>query len=193
MKKTVVLMSFFASLTSLAQNTSVSTIGQEVSSKGFRMSLSKPSLTAEIKASANGKSASNSQNLSDSLGLGIGYASLPVQQLGWTSNLSLIEIKEGGTTVQLTRLDGNLAFAFTPVVNVKGGLNLAKMTKGDEDGILSPAFGLQVGVGFQVNKNFGIDVGYTQMNQKAEVTSAGQDVDLNLAISGVEIGINGTF
>ena len=194
MKKTVVLISFFMGLSAYAQNTSVSTMNQGVSSKGIRVSLLKPSLNVELKVSSGGKSGkSDNVSFGDSTGLSVGYANLPVGQLGWTTNLSLIDTKVDKTNLNFTRLDGNLAYAFTPVVNAKGGLNYSKITKGDDQNVFTPAIGLQASVGFQVTKNFGIDVGYTQMNQRVEANVDGNDMDFDFKFSGVEIGINGTF
>lgn len=176
--------------TSFAQNTSTSTIGRnESSSQGLRLSLLKPSLSADFKASREGRSLSTSEAISDSLGFGIGYASLPIQQLGWTSNLGYIEMKNNGVSVAVMRLDGNMAFAFNSIVNAKGGLNISKITKGDTDNKFAPAIGLQAGLGFQATKNFGIDIGYTQMNQTANLDG----VNVELKLSGLEIGVNATF
>jgi hypothetical protein len=174
---------------SFAQNTSTAQMPtQENSSKGFRVSIVKPMLEAELKVSGGGQSASDSAKLDDALGFAVGYANLPVQALGWTANLTHLEIKSDGASATMLRLDGNAAYAFTNFVNVKGGLNLSKFTSNASDE-LKPAIGLQASVGFQATKNFGIDVGYTQMNQKAE----SQGVDLNVKVSGIEIGLNGTF
>lgn len=174
---------------SFAQNTSTAQMpAQESSSKGFRVSIVKPMLEAEIKASGYGASVSNSEKLDEALGVAVGYANLPVQALGWTANLTHMDIKNDGTNGSMLRVDGNAAYAFTNYVNVKGGLNLSKLTS-SSDIEFTPAIGFQASVGYQVTKNFGLDLGYTQMNQKAEE----QGVDVTFKVSGLEIGLNGTF
>jgi hypothetical protein len=175
---------------SFAQNTSSAQMPAPDynSSKGFRVSIVKPMLEAKVKASGHGQSASDSGKLDEAIGFAVGYANLPVQALGWTANLTHLDVKNEGSSTTMLRVDGNAAYAFTDLVNVKGGLNLSKFTSSGGDDF-SPAIGMQASVGFQVTKNFGIDLGYTQMNQKAEQ----QGFDIDLTVSGLEIGLNGTF
>jgi hypothetical protein len=99
-----------------------------------------------------------------------------------------MDIKNEGSSTGLARIDGNLAYAFTSIVNVKGGLNISKFTK-SETSDYNAGIGFQGGVGVQLTRNFGMDLGYTQMNQSG--SSDGVKVDLKEA--GIEIGLNGTF
>lgn len=146
-------------------------------------------LSADIKASYQGYSASNSETLDSALGFSLGYASLPVQELGWTSNLTYMDIKNESATTGAVRLDGNLAYAFTQIANFKGGINFSKLTSGSNSSKLNPGIGFQGGLGVQLTKNFGLDVGYTEMNQSGSID--GLQVDLKE--KGMEIGVNGTF
>lgn len=174
---------------SFAQNTSTAKMPTDgMSSKGFRIGIVKPMLEADIKASYQGQSFGAKEKLDEALGLSLGYASLPVQELGWTANATYMDIKNEGSSTGLARIDGNLAYAFTSIVNVKGGLNISKLTK-SENSKYDAGIGFQGGVGVQLTRNFGLDLGYTQMNQSG--SSEGVKVDLKEA--GVEIGLNGTF
>jgi hypothetical protein len=175
---------------SFAQSTSTATMpNQDADSvRGFRVSVVKPVLEVELKVNAGSGSNSNKENLEDSLGFALGYASLPVQSLGWTANLAYLSLKAEGSEVPMLRADVNVGYAFTSLVNVKGGLNLSKFTKDDYNDFKT-AIGLQANVGFQITRNFGLDLGYTQMNQTAEFDAG--TVDLKL--SGFEVGLNGTF
>lgn len=173
----------------LAQNTSTATMPYGNSAaQGIRVSLVKSMLDAEVKASAGGQTFSVKDTLDQAHGLSVGYASLPVQAIGWTANVTYFEIKNDDSNGNIIRADGNAAYAISSLVNFKGGLNLSKMTgEGTED--FKPAVGLQASVGFQITKNFGLDLGYTQMNQTAD-----QDgVDVKFKMSGFEVGVNGTF
>jgi len=188
---TAILTLALLALNSLAQNTSTTKMTEDTSTsaRGVRVSLVKPTLDADLKASYMGTSISVKEKLADTLGVSIGYVNLPVQEIGWTTNLALMDIKNGGSTTSMARIDGNLAYAFSQKVNVKGGLNLSKFTSGQDHEKLNPAIGLQAGLGVQVNRNFGIDFGYTQMNQTGSV----EGINVELKESGMELGINGTF
>lgn len=189
-KIALLLATAFVASTSFAQNTSTAKMPTDdgISSKGFRVGIVKPMLEADIKASYQGQSFGNKEKLDEALGFSLGYASLPVQELGWTANATYMDIKNNGESTGLARIDGNLAYAFTSIINVKGGLNVSKLTK-SESSKYDAGIGFQGGVGVQLTKNFGLDLGYTQMNQSG--SSDGVKVDLKEA--GVEIGLNGTF
>jgi hypothetical protein len=189
-KIVAILTMAFLTSTTYAQNASTAKmpIDDGMSSIGFRISLVKPMLDADIKASYKGNSFGNKEKLDETLGLSVGYARLPIQELGWTANAAFMEIKSEGTTTGLARIDGNLAYAFTSIVNIKGGLNLAKLTSGGGSNY-SAGLGIQGSVGIQLSKNFGIDLGYTQMNQSGSTNGA----NVALKEAGMEIGLNGTF
>ena len=192
MKSTVTAFLTIALLAStvLAQNTSTTKMPtDEISSRGVRIGIVKPMLEYEAKVDYSGNSFSFKDKLDEAIGFSVGYASLPVQEFGWISNLTYIDIKNQGTKSGLIRLDGNLAYAFTSFVNVKGGLNLSKFTSDGNMAKLDPSLGFQGGLGFQVTKNFGVDIGYTQMNQ----SGTNSDLKLNFKVAGAEIGLNGTF
>ncbi len=187
---TAFLVTALVASMSFAQNTSTAKMSDDgIASKGVRISVLKPVLEAEIKASYKGQSFGTKEKLDDALGFSVGYASLPVQELGWTANLAYMDVKNEGTSTGMMRADGNLAYAFTSILNVKGGLNLSKFTSGTNNEKLNPAIGFQGGLGVQVSKNFGLDIGYTQMNQSGSLDG----VNVDIKESGLEIGLNGTF
>ncbi len=169
--------------------TKVSVVDERISTSGFRVAIVKPMLSAEMKASYKGFASASSETLDSALGLSLGYASLPFQELGWSSNFTHMDIKNNGTTTGLVRADGNLAYAFNKTVNIKGGLNLSKMTSGWNSTRLNPVLGFQGGLGIQLTKNFGLDLGYTEMNQSGSIDEA----FVELKEKGTEIGVIGTF
>ena len=152
---------------------------EAISSKGFRVAILKPFLKEDTKGSE-GTSLKT-------LGFSAGYANLPVGHIGWTANLSYIDVEE--SPVVFYRLDGNAAYAFTKYFNIKGGLNFSKATGNSSEDSLNPGFGLQASLGLQISENFGIDVGYTQMNQSKN----SKGVNFEFKESGVEVGFNVTF
>ncbi len=200
LKITVFLAMALVASSSFAQNTSTAKMPEDdsVSSKGFRVSLVRPNLDAKMKVNYQGTHFfDGSTKIDNTMGLAVGYASLPVQELGWTTNLALMEAKSE-STANLARLDGNLGYALNKYVNLKGGLNVIKFTSGNGVKDMNPGLGLQASVGVQITRNFGLDLGYTEMNTsgKSTVTSNGQAIgkaDVDLKFSGFEIGLNGTF
>lgn len=189
-KITVFLAMALVASSSFAQNSSTAKMptNDSISSQGFRIGIVKPILKANIKASFNGGSVSANENLDEALGFSLGYAKLPVQELGWTTSATYMDIKNNGESDGLARIDGNLAYAFTSIVNIKGGLNISKLTS-SAGNKLNAGMGFQGGVGVQLTRNFGLDLGYTQMNQSGSLEGA----KINFKVSGFEVGLNGTF
>lgn len=176
---------------SFAQGSSPSEMAQDgtISSKGFRIGIVKPILELDLKVSLGGASASDYTKVNDALGFSLGYASLPVQALGWTVNFAYMDLNTKESSADMVRVDGNLAYAFTDILSIKGGLNISKLTGKDSADDLNAGIGLQGSLGVQITRNFGIDIGYIQMNQSG--TMLGTDVDLKE--SGLELGLHGTF
>lgn len=126
------------------------------------------------------------RTLDNTFGLSIGYANLPLRQIGWTANATYIEIFLAGEKYGLVRTDANIGYGFTKNLNVKGGLNLAKFVAPERiRDEYNPSFGFQGGLGMQLSKNIGIDAGYTFMKQ----TNTKQNIEL----AGMELGLNATF
>jgi hypothetical protein len=158
------------------------------STQGFRIALVRPMLALEIKA-ADLNQPLMTENLDSSLGLSAGYVSLPVQAVGFTASGTFLDIKDRNDSLTIVRADGNLAYAFSHQVNVKGGFNLSNISIKDANQSFSPGIGVQASVGFQITKNFGLDLGYTIMNQSTTV----EGIRVNLKESGPELAVNGTF
>ncbi len=182
------LISYHASAQNIS-NTSLES--KNISSRGFRIGLIKPILNFEGKTTVNGQNYKVSEKLGDSIGLALGYAHIPVQGIGFTTSLAYMEIKDkDNSSVQgILRVDGNIGYSFSEFLHLKGGINLSRWTKGDASDKVKPDLGIQIGLGFQMTRNFGLDVGYTQMNQK----TSNDFSDVELRESGAEIGMTATF
>lgn len=195
MKKQVILMSLACVLASIsfAQNSSTlkrdDLSDDQTSSQGVRVGVVKSMLKSEIAARYQGFSGSSSENIDSTTGVSLGYAKLPVQALGFTSNLTYLDFRDNGDPAGALRADGNLAFAFTKFLNAKGGINVSKFTSGKGLTDLNAGIGFQAGLGVQMTKNIGLDVGYTEMNQSGTF----QGIDLSTKQKGMEIGLTGTF
>ena len=199
-KKLFLAVLLLVSSTTFAQNTSTSQIEKQntVSSEGFRASLLRSDLDAKIKIEYAGKTfTGENENIDTALGVAVGYASLPIQQLGWTANFAYMKLKADDTSVKMGRVDANLAYAFNSLINIKGGLNVSKLSV--EDGTIDykPAVGLQLGFGLQFTKNFGLDVSYVQMRNtidiSADISAEDDTADGTVTLDGSEIALTGTF
>lgn len=164
-------------------------------SSTWRVGLVRPILDVKAEASSKYGSSTNTLPISSTAGLSVGYASLPVRSLGWTTSAAFMELVENNASAQLARIDGNLAYAFNPVVSVKGGLNLSKFTKTEQLAKLDPNVGAQAALGLQLSRNFAVDVGYTVMRQSGNISfsNSSDSIKVDYQLSGVEIGLNGTF
>ena len=204
MKLQSILLSAMIAVGSFAQaatdSSSVSTQApkniwaQESSSQGVRVSVMKPIVDFQLKK--DGRS-SEKYKMPQALGFSVGYASLPVQQLGWTvdaaylTNLKMTDKTDSSSSVtwNAARVSGNLGYAFTDMLNAKGGINLTKMVSGELSSSFTPSLGFQAGVGVQFTPNLGLDVNYVYMNQTLSII--GTTVDA--VMSGAEVALHGTF
>ncbi|PWU13465.1 MAG: hypothetical protein C5B49_14730 [Bdellovibrio sp.] len=145
---------------------------EELPIQGARVGLSTPMLTA------NGVSLGG-------IGVSIGYAYLPVQQVGFTSNFSYLRLTNQSTRGSggMWRVDGNVGTAINSIFNVKGGVNLSNLP--DEPIKLDPALGFQASVGVQATRNVGFDLAYVQTAQSISI--------FTLKESGAELGVHATF
>lgn len=165
--------------------------------KGLRLSLIKPSWNLDLTSSTAGRSSTASTSPDDSLGIAVGYASLPIRQMGWLAGGSLLQYKAKVGTFQATygmvRAEGSLAYTFANRAYVRGGLNLSKYYRGFEYQSFDPALGLQAGGGFHLNRNLGIDVAYVVMDHRAALSGEYRGTTLNIKEAGLELAITGTF
>ncbi len=196
------VISALLSTGAMAQNTSTTRFYENhVSSQGIRLSFVKPTLESSTKAYLDGNYfGSSTTDMDAAQGVAIGYVNLPIQQVGYTSNLAVMEVKRGSSAT-LVRLDGNIGYALNNFINLKGGLNLMKFTSGGDLKDLNAGLGYQASLGFQLNRNIGLDIGMTEMNVagKLPVTYEGveffetREADVDYKLKGIEVGLNATF
>lgn len=208
-KKTLILITGMAlSLSAYAQEDS-DTISTEskaetkvMASKGIRVSLFKPFLKTRVKVRAEGfgvtvKDSTDRAKVDSIAGIGVGYAYIPVRNIGIDALFSFINMDEiGGEDsdgLNMLRLEGSATYAFTNQFHVKGGLNLSHLIGDSDASDIDTGAGLQVGVGYQINKQFGIDLKYALMRQVETVTNSGVEVEAEVETTGIEIGLNATF
>lgn len=199
-KMTMAVLALVFSSQTFAQNVSTSTYKADTSSEGFRVSLLRPMLEVEAKVKVDFLgteiTSTDSEDIKDTLGFGIGYAHLPISALGFIGQLGFFTIdgEEGSSDVNFYRAEGNAAYAFNEIVYVKGGLSLAQFTKGEALKDFGMGVGAQLGVGFQITKNLGLDLTYASMLFSGDLKDEGVKVgEAELQFKGLEIGLTGTF
>ena len=154
------------------------------SSDGVRIALVKPFIAVDLRSS---RGSAVKEDV-DTIGASLGYAKLPVRELGFTTNAAVMQLQKRGISHTLARLDGSLGYAFNSFAYLKGGLNLSKfVSKGISE--LEPALGYQAGAGYQFDKNIGLEASYVVMNQSLS-RNGGQ---ITLQESGLELSASLTF
>lgn len=164
-------------------------------SRGPRLSVTKPFLKFESTREESNRKISTSSNPSDSVGLSLGYTSMPIRRTGWGLELS------GQTSSQTSgpnsdkretsmRLAGNLYHAFNSALYVKSGANfshwIGEIKVGDQKTTTQPGLGFQAGGGFQITRQVGLDIAYVWLNQKHGLGG-------ELFQEGIELSVTGTF
>lgn len=164
------------------------------STKGFRVSLLRPTIEVESKYSTSGSSGSSKGTMDSTLGLAVGYAYLPAWSPGFTTNLAYLQMQNSGADrhPEYARVDGNFAYTFGRTLNLKAGVNFSKLTNAYTRE-LGPALGFQFGGGLQLNKHIGIDLSYVKTRQVGKIDSDFGDIDVEYSESGPELAITGTF
>lgn len=167
--------------------------------KGIRVGLTKPfyngnsHITVTDKVSTGSASDTSTIHTDYSQGLKFGYAYLPVRDLGYIADFDYVEVSMGNRSTNIARLSGNAAVAITPIINIHAGLNYTDWV-GKHASRFSPGFGNQVGVGFQITRNFGFELNYSESNVDFDIK--GFDnliVNGDLKFKGYDFNLIGTF
>ena len=87
-KQLLVAAVLLLSTTAFGQNTSVSQIERPtaISSEGFRVSLLRSDLSFTAEGNFFGENFKMTTQIDRTIGLSLGYVSLPIEQIGWTTS-----------------------------------------------------------------------------------------------------------
>jgi hypothetical protein len=178
-----------ATLEAPAANTSRVNVYQprmkSTSSKGIRVGLIKSFLNGSVTVKDNyGNSYSGGGEVKNDYSVSLGYANIPVNEVGFLGNI--YHMKYGQQT-EGVRLDASATYGLNENIYFLGGANLHNFTRGIT--YMNPALGVQLGCGFQANKNLGFGLNIVTLNSKGTSDS----VDVDYKSSGVELSVNGTF
>ncbi|MGE0632781.1 MAG: hypothetical protein AB7O96_10250 [Pseudobdellovibrionaceae bacterium] len=203
MKLFGILLVLVMPFSSFAQN-EISTLpvrDEAIAAQGIRVSFLAPSLQDRFRYSKGSTTAtSKKEALNSSVGVSVGYASLPINDLGWTTNLAYIQSKYAAIDIGAIRADGNFALAFTKSFNAKIGINFTKFLEMATVKNFRPNLGYQAGVGYQFYKNFSADLAYVQMAASGDTPFYYRDTgehafDAHTVYQqmGPELSVSGTF
>ena len=121
--------------------------------------------------------------------VGFGYTRIPVRTVG---GIGLLKYSQLETTydyeANVVRLEGSATYGFNKNIYAYGGLNLVKYGSSAYENA-DPLPGVQVGMGFQLNRFLGADIRHfiTRVNQ------SGFNGDYELKTTGTEFGLTTTF
>lgn len=161
-----------------------------VAASGVRLSVFTSALKGQFKVSGSGYSSeTEKESIDNTVGVSLGYAHLPIQAAGFTVGASYMNIHEGTSDSGQARLDGNLAVAINQLFHIKGGANISKIVKSEAANEWDPGLGFQVGAGLQFSRTFGMDLGYTIMNQSSTING----YKITAQLTGLELGVHATF
>lgn len=184
----------------ISQKNSIFTSDQPDSSliKGFRLGISKPFYSTSVDISINALNMSDSEDpgVDYANGLKLGYAQLPVQAFGYIADIDFLEVSIGDKSANLLRVAGNAAFAFTSQINVHAGFNRTDLvSKGASK--WDAGTGTQIGVGYQLTRQMGLEFNYTVMNLSQEVPfnimGTNGEASLDLRLRGYDLNFVATF
>ncbi len=168
---------------------------QDSGQSGVRVSFLRPTL--DITARSQKLSAYQQEPVIltsslDSTGVALGYAHLPVRSLGWTTQVSMLQVSDSGTAT-LGKIEGNVGIAITESFDIKGGFNGSKFITGDMIHELDAGSGYQFSVGFKFQENLGLDIGYQEMYQGGYIESQGETFVMETWQKGMDLSIHATF
>lgn len=175
--------------TKKSKATSSTNISEDI--RGFRVELIAPIITMKVSAQTIFGKREISESIDSSLGLGLGYAYMPIQRVGFNGKFSYINMTEESSDAGLARIEGNVGMAVNNFFNFKGGLNISKVValESGDASVYNAGLGIQTSIGLQMSNTIGLDLGYTYMSQS--VSFSGQSADVTF--SGPEISLTGTF
>ena len=203
------VLSAFVSIGALAQDTTESTeavtvdapeaqstatvetpIARQVVTQGVRVSLMGGNHDLEIKVK-NAPLMSVDYLRNQTRGVSLGYGQLNSNFIGYTANLTWIQINnaEFTTEAEMVRLDGNVAYPIFGPIFAKGGFNLAAFTNQGTFSSLRPQLGAQAGVIWQPSTRWGMELSYAQMNQIGNING----LQYEAVEKGAELALTGTF
>jgi hypothetical protein len=139
--------------------------------KGIRLSVIKPIYTFDSSFESKSYTIKGNRTVNNSLGGAIGYAYLPVRDLGFTTNAGYISNEMQDNNFGLMKIDVNAAYTFNEHMNFKSGVNVSKLTGDKELEKFDPGLGAQVGIGVQLSGDVGIDINYVYYSQCRELAN----------------------
>jgi long-subunit fatty acid transport protein len=198
-----------------AQKGQVDVVSQskDVIAKGFKVSLGASSLELNIDLPTGN---SVTEDLDTSSQITFGYSNIRANKIGFNADLSYLSGEMAGQDSDFKiiednlRISANATYGINDKIYAFGGLNSSSYTsKTFSFGTSTleidhtPGIGYQLGMGYQITKNIGIELAYLTMNSKMTLSGGdiydeqdnliGDSVDYDIETKGTQINLIGTF
>lgn len=154
--------------------------------KGLRTSLLVPNYEIRVDLTIPKKNGT-AQSGSEGLGLFVGYADIPTHDFGFIGGATWSKTVVTREIFQVVRLESNMTYGLHKQVFAKWGAHVHKFVETPID--LGSNFGLQAGLGFQVNRTLGAEFTAVYMKQSGGEKGVAYDAKT----TGFELGVTGTF
>jgi hypothetical protein len=165
--------------------------------RGFRMGIVKNWLSFETidKGASTGSGSATDETLAkgyfaQEIGFAIGYAAVGYLQPGFAGKFSFNQFASG---IDSYRVDLNGALGVSRYLYLYLGLNSNWFSDADA---LPAGLGYQTGLGVQMTRNLGLDIGYLRTVNRGKINSLVDPavrLDRQFELSGLEVGLHGTF
>lgn len=157
--------------------------------RGLRIGIHKAFNDVDLKLEAKNSydSESDSANFEHNMGFTIGYGVIKANQVGFMGALALDEIE---TDIRFVRLEGGVSYGFGYSGGYGlAGLNINSVSVSDSTVDLDPALGLQIGAGYQINPNIGLEGKYVMTRNTKSIGTT----TVELSSSMLQMGFIATF
>jgi hypothetical protein len=182
--------------------------------KGFRVSIgtSNPDFRMDYEMTTDlpGYEKLSDDNVTNVAGtnISIGYQKIAPKAWGYSALVNRTNVSNSGGTIQYVGLEGNATYGITEKAYTTFGLNLGKFSNDNEPESdseneyikmedFNTAVGVQAAIGYQIMKNLSAELKYITKTSTYEdsITTSSYKADrrLEITLSGIELGITGTF
>ncbi len=181
---------------SIVREKSLATRGAYTAAQGVRVALVKSFFDAEVDFG----DFSSSGDADQEYGFALGYAYIPVDDLGFILN-SVYNFYDD--EIENFRFEASVSYAASDILYIFGGFNTSTYTAlfSNQTDLLgnrldwSSEFGLgyQLGIGIQATDRLGISLAYYETNSAVQIESSALNLDTDLQMDGLELQLNATF
>jgi hypothetical protein len=165
--------------------------------RGFKAFVSRSNVKAEITQKSDNTTTRSTTITGEATSILAGYQYVKTMAPRFSVLAGRTIISAKGDTVYNDILEGNVTFGLNKRVHFASGLHLAQYNYDDTegDGLFDGAMGagLQTSASYQFNKFMSLDLKYMMSSFTKEETFGGETTEYNITVSGLQLGLSGTF